>query len=237
MKEVTMDLLLDCGCDPVTAENLLKRSHRYQSCKVDLFNPMDSLMKDLDDHMMERYQQLADLEERMLYQTDGIREGLLVIEETTAKCLPALKKITPAEEEPPGKPIAGSIFRELENEFGTPYYYNPQTGESQWDHPLEKKQNSMLQRLAALPMKPQQSAGDSFASAALKALTRAKDSEVQAEDHQISSSPGAEALVKEPSATGGSGGDVAPKVEEPSAPAGSGGDVQPAGSSEDQPAP
>merc|ERR1712070_395677 len=99
---------------------------------------MDSLVKLLDEQMMERYKHLGEIEERVLYQTEDAIADLQVLEETSSKCLEAVQKLQPAEEEPPGKAIAGSILRELEDDLGHSYYYNPQTGESQWEHPLKK---------------------------------------------------------------------------------------------------
>eukprot|EP00746_Dinoflagellata_sp_MGD_P165721 gnl/MRDRNA2_/MRDRNA2_95161_c0_seq1.p1 gnl/MRDRNA2_/MRDRNA2_95161_c0~~gnl/MRDRNA2_/MRDRNA2_95161_c0_seq1.p1 ORF type:complete len:858 (-),score=132.38 gnl/MRDRNA2_/MRDRNA2_95161_c0_seq1:167-2740(-) len=190
MKEVTMDLLLECGCDTVTAETLLMRAHRYQSIKNDVFNPMDELVKKLDEDMMERYAHLASIEERVFCQTEETIAGLQLLEDTSSKCLEAVKKLQPAEEEPPGKAIAGSVLRELEDASGHAYYYNPQTGESQWEHPL-KKPNRL-----ALAMSGAQ---DAFASAALQVLQKpVRPLETQEEDPQVSSSSAAEAPVEEP---------------------------------------
>lgn len=203
MREVTVELLLNCGCDSVTAEHLLMRSHRYQKCKVDLFNPMDALMKQMDDQMAERYQHLADLEDTVAEQTQGAYEGLMLIEQTSERCLEAVKKITPADEEPPGIPIAGSIWREIENDTGHVYYYNPQTGESQWDHPLQNK-NRLALAMGGAAGGVTGSAGDAIASAAFKVMLRShteKKLPPTEEDPQISSS--GEAQAPESSAPGG----------------------------------
>lgn len=191
IKEVTMDLLVECGCDTVTADAMLMRAHRYQSIKQDVFNPMDSLVKMLDEEMMERYQHLGEIEERVLYQTEDTIAGLQLLEETSGKCLQAVKKLQPAEQEPAGKAIAGSVFRELEDATGNPYFYNPQTGESQWEHPL-KKPNRLALAMGA----------DMFASAALQVLTKpARPPGTVEEDQQVSSSSAAEAPVEEPATT------------------------------------
>merc|ERR1719261_2046161 len=99
-----------------------------------------------------------------MYQTEETVAGLHALNDTSAKCLEAVKKITPAEEEPPGNALAGSIFRQLEDDSGRQYYYNPQTGESQWEHPL--KQN----KLAMLVAPRISESENAFASAALKVL-------------------------------------------------------------------
>lgn len=174
MKEVTLDLLMECGCDSVTAEHLLMAAKRYQSSKVDMFNPMDTLMKHVDDEMMERYQHLAELEARILDTTDGAWEGVAIIQDTHAKCIQAVKQITPAEEEPPGKPISGSVFRELEDESGQSYYYNPTTGESQWEHPLGKSQsrNRLALPTSESPAHRLSGAANIFGSVALEVLKK-----------------------------------------------------------------
>jgi len=203
MKEVTVDLLLSCGCDSVTAEHLLMRSRRYQGAKVDLFNPMDSLLKQLDDNMMERYQHLAELEEKILYYTDGQLEGLEMINETSQRCYQALKTITPAEEEPPGVPIPGSIWREI-RDGNTVYYYNPQTGESQWDNPMGIKKQGTANKLLMPPS--QNTLGAAIASAAFQVLTKKNTGSLEEEEAQ-STSPAAAAAdpVQNSSAADGAG--------------------------------
>jgi hypothetical protein len=199
MKEVTIDLLLECGCDSVTADMLLVRAARYQSSKADVFNPMDGLMKTLDDEMGERYQHLAMIEERVLYQTEETIAGLQVLEDTSSKVLQAVKKITPAEEEPPGLAITGSIFRELEDDLGRSYYYNPQTGESQWEHPL-KKPNRLALAMGGDRLGISENA---FASAALQVLQKperppetVEQSDTVKDDHEVLPSSEAAAPVE-----------------------------------------
>jgi hypothetical protein len=208
MREVTPETLVGCGCDTVTADELMMRCQRYQSCKADLFNPMDSLAKQLDDHMIERYQHLAELEERVTSQTKGTTQGLEIIEETSARFLEAVRKITPAEEEPPGEAIPGSVWRAIENDMRQVYYFNPQTGESQWDNPVEKKQNRL-----ALAMGPK-SAGDVFALAALQALSRSRDASPVAKGSAPSSSSAAVQVASD------SAGELQPSGETEGQPAG-----------------